>query len=312
MVRLYVVDMYRAVIEHPEFMPPELKRRPDLTLGKDRGRIWRIVPEGHKTTAMRPKLSRDATADLVPLLAQANAWWRTTAQRLLLERQDRAAVEPLRNLCTTSVQPLARVHSAWLLEGLNALDADLVVRLLDDESPRVREQALILCERWLPTSTSMQKKVLALADDADARVRFQAALSLGEWNDDRIVPALATIAAADADNRWTRAAVASAVPRRAGALLTALLKPARKLTAQATPGRLAIVQELAALVGARARAERSGRPPRCVAGADRQRGRALADGRAERLGRRYGPARPATERLPARSARRQSASGRCR
>ena len=34
---LYLVDMYRAVIEHPEFMPPELKDRPDLTLGKDRG-----------------------------------------------------------------------------------------------------------------------------------------------------------------------------------------------------------------------------------------------------------------------------------
>ena len=49
---LYVVDMYRAVIEHPEFMPPELKNRPDLTLGKDKGRIWRIVPEGHK--ACRP------------------------------------------------------------------------------------------------------------------------------------------------------------------------------------------------------------------------------------------------------------------
>ena len=40
---LYVVDMYRAVIEHPEWVPAELKTRPDLHFGIDRGRIYRIV-----------------------------------------------------------------------------------------------------------------------------------------------------------------------------------------------------------------------------------------------------------------------------
>jgi putative membrane-bound dehydrogenase-like protein len=248
---LYIVDMYRAVIEHPEFMPPELKHRPDLTWGKDRGRIWRVVPEGHKPAALRPNLGRVATADLVPLLGDTNAWRRVTAQRLLLERQDRAVVRPLRQLCTDSHQPLARVHAAWLLEALNALDADLVSRLLHDEHPRVREQALVLCERWLPSSAVIQREALARAADPDARVRYQAALSLGEWDDERIVPALAKIAAAGIDDRWTRTAVASAVPRRAGALLAALLRPEGGLTAQATPGRLALVQELAALVGAR-------------------------------------------------------------
>lgn len=248
---LYVVDMYRAVIEHPEFMPPELKRRPDLTLGKDRGRIWRIVPEGHKTTAIRPKLGQAAMTDLVTLLGDANSWRRTTAQRLLLERQDRAAVEPLRKLCSSSTNPLARVHAAWLLKGLNALDADLAARMLCDENPRVREQALILCERLLPESAAIQKNALALATDGDARVRYQTALSLGEWDDDRIVPALAKIAAANADDRWTRVAVASAVPRRIGALLAVLLKPETALTNNVTSGKLALVQELAALVGAR-------------------------------------------------------------
>ncbi len=43
---LYVVDMYRGVIEHPQFMPSELQTRPDLRDGDDRGRIYRIVPAG--------------------------------------------------------------------------------------------------------------------------------------------------------------------------------------------------------------------------------------------------------------------------
>src|SRR5262249_6357930 len=62
---LYVADMYRAVIEHPEFMPPELKKRADLTAGKDRGRIWRIVPDGPRPKTPRPELSKAKTTELV-------------------------------------------------------------------------------------------------------------------------------------------------------------------------------------------------------------------------------------------------------
>src|SRR5262249_44651856 len=40
---LYIVDMYRAVIGHPEWVPAELKNRPALLDGSDRGRIYRIV-----------------------------------------------------------------------------------------------------------------------------------------------------------------------------------------------------------------------------------------------------------------------------
>ena len=42
------------VLMHPDFMPPELQKRPDLALGRDRGRIWRIVPEKHVTKTIRP------------------------------------------------------------------------------------------------------------------------------------------------------------------------------------------------------------------------------------------------------------------
>jgi putative membrane-bound dehydrogenase-like protein len=248
---LYVVDMYRAVIEHPDYMPPELKNRPDLTLGKDRGRIWRIVPDKPRAKPVRPRLSKAKTDELVALLAHPNAWWRTTAQRLLLERQDRSAVGPLRKLCTASDRPLARLHAAWMLEGLGALDGDLVLGLLGDEHPRVREQAVLLSERWLARSPALQKRVVQLAADPDARVRFQVALTLGEWDDDRILAPLAQIALAGVEGHWTRSAVASAVPHRAGVLLAALLKPAQGLTDRPTPDRLALLRELAALVGAR-------------------------------------------------------------
>ncbi len=245
---LYVVDMYRAVIEHPDFMPPELKNRPDLTLGKNKGRIWRIVPENYHAKPVRLHLSKATTPELVTLLAHPDAWWRTTAQRLLLERQDRSAVEPLRKLAASD-QPLARIHAAWLLEAMGTLDADLTLGLLRDPQPRVRAQGLVLSERWLPQSSAVQERVGALAADPDAQVRFQAALSLGAWDDERTVPPLARIALAGAEDRWTRVAVASAVPRRAGHLIAALLR--QGLTSQAQAGRFALLQELTALVGSR-------------------------------------------------------------
>ena len=246
---LYVVDMYRAVIEHPQFMPPELKNRPDLTLGKNRGRIWRIVPEKHTTKPLHPRLGKATTAELVPLLAHPDVWWRTTAQRLLLERQDRAAVEPLRKLARGSNSPQARVLAAWLLENLGGLDESLLLTLLRDGNPRVREQAVLLSESRLRGSPALRKAVLSLADDADARLRFQVALSLGELDDDAIVGPLARIAMTGAEDRWTRLAVESGIPTRAGALVRALLgnASARKVT----PGLLALVQELTAVVGAR-------------------------------------------------------------
>ena len=41
---IWVADMYRAVIEHPEWIPPEYQRKMNLYAGNDRGRIYRIVP----------------------------------------------------------------------------------------------------------------------------------------------------------------------------------------------------------------------------------------------------------------------------
>ncbi len=248
---LYLVDMYRAVIEHPEFMPSELKNRPDLLLGKDRGRIWRIVPEKHRHQAVHPRLSRATSAELVKLLEHPDAWWRTTAQRLLLERQDRAAVPLLQKLVAASDRPLARLHAAWLLETLGGLDAKQVDGLLRDPHPRVREHAVLLAEPTLGKDAQLSGRVIEMAGDADARVRFQAALTLGGLDGARAVAALARIALAGADDHWTRLAVASSVPQRAGKLIARILPDAGKGVAKDAADRLALLQEYAPLVGAR-------------------------------------------------------------
>jgi putative heme-binding domain-containing protein len=177
----------------------------------------------------------------------------------LLERQDRAALEPLRQLCRSSPEPLARLHAAWLLHSFDALDADLLLRLLDDPHPRLREHGVRLAESRLSSNCTVREKVMALAGDKDDRLRFQVALSLGEWDDNSIVAPLARIALAGAGDRWTRLAVASSVPRRAGALIVELCRSKPGLTDGADPARLTLLEELTALVGSRRDPEEVGR-----------------------------------------------------
>jgi putative membrane-bound dehydrogenase-like protein len=245
---LYIVDMYRAVIEHPEFMPPELQKRPDLTLGKERGRIWRIVPENPVKRARLP-IDKARPEMLAAVLEHPNSWVRTTAQRLLLEN-GKPFPAALEKMSTESPQPLARLHIAWLFHHVGILDDSVIFKLLHDRHPRLREHGVLLGESRLDINKELREAIMRLSADPDARVRFQAALSLGEWNSDRIVDALSHIAVTGVDDPWTRLAVATAVPRRAGLLVSHLLKSS-PLLEKNTPARLLLIQELLTLVGAR-------------------------------------------------------------
>lgn len=75
---LYVIDMYRAVIEHPEWVPAELKKRPDERWGEDRGRIYRLTAKDWK----RPKLEFPVRPDKDGISKTSNGWRKDTLQRL--------------------------------------------------------------------------------------------------------------------------------------------------------------------------------------------------------------------------------------
>lgn len=251
---LYVVDMYRCVIEHPQFVPDELKNRPDLRYGDDRGRIYRIVPADKGQHAATPKLAKATATELVEALASKNSWVRETAARLIYEKQDRSMQSALEALAQSADAPRARVHALWALQGLGVLSETALKTALDDAHPRVREQAVLLAEPQLAANVPLSRRVLELAGDADARLRFQVALSLGAAPGKEVIAALAKIAAAGATDVWTRRAVESSVGGRSGALLAAVLSnPAAKH--QADSGSLDLIGELAQLVGAGKNAE---------------------------------------------------------
>ena len=219
---LYVIDMYREVIEHPLSLPPVIKKHLDLTSGRDRGRIYRVVPEGFGGSR-QVRLDEATPGELVATLEHPNGWHRDTAARLIYERQDKTVGSTLEALVATSPHPLARMHALYALRGLNVLSAAVVEGALADRSARVVEHAVRLAERFAAGSPTLRSALYKLAEHDDARVRFQLALTLGALEDDERLAPLGRILAQGLDEEWTRLAVESALSRDAETVFGALL-----------------------------------------------------------------------------------------
>src|SRR5947209_1667079 len=145
---LYLADMYRLVIEHPEWIPPAIQQRLDLRAGADKGRIYRVYPAGAKLRKI-PRLDKLSTADLVAALDSPNGWQRDTAERLLAEAKDKSAAAPLRLLTTRSRYPKTRLQALQTLNVLGELIPQNSVAAFKDSNPAVRENAIQLCENFL-------------------------------------------------------------------------------------------------------------------------------------------------------------------
>ena len=244
---LYVVDMHRAVIEHPEWIPDAVEARLDVRAGDDKGRIYRIVPRDG-LSAVRPDLGSADVTTLVDALSHPNKWWRDTAQRVLLERQDLEAVPLLAAMIAVPPSSVGRLHGLWTLRGLEALTVDQVADALRDTTAGVRENALRLAEPYLPEDDGLRRAVIELADDPEPRVRMQVALTLAAASVTE-TDSLLTILRRDADHVWTRYAVLAALTEGSVDVLTSLLAvdqtDANKL--RPTEGLLDAIRHLAAV-----------------------------------------------------------------
>lgn len=217
----YMADMYRETYEHPGAIPPSAKKHIDLSTGNDRGRIYRLVPEDFKQP-VPVRLGEMSVAQLVPLLGHPNSWHRRTASRLLYERQDRKAIEPLKKLTAKSSSPLGRMHAMYALDGQDALTDEVVLARLEDKHPRVREHAVRVSEKVLADSPAVREKLYTMSGDEDLRVRYQLGFTLGEISGTKATAALAEVAKRDVGDSWVRVAILSSSYGRPGRLYALL------------------------------------------------------------------------------------------
>ncbi len=219
---LYMMDVYRMFIETPESIPEEIKKGMDFYAGDTMGRIFRITSNSPrnllgKQRDLQPRLGSFSVENLVETLANTNGWHRTTAQRLIVERQDKSAIPLLKQLIERSVSPTATIHALWTLEGLSASDEQIVLKALKHPHPRVREHAIRIAEELTPKSRNIADALLAMTNDADLRVQHQLSFSLGAisgTDENPAMDALADLAVRHGENQWFRLAILSSVADR--------------------------------------------------------------------------------------------------
>jgi putative membrane-bound dehydrogenase-like protein len=140
---LWIADMYRFVIEHPEWIPQEWQKKLDLRAGSQLGRIYRVVPDGAASPAI-PDLAGLDDAALVARLDSPNGTVRDLVHQMLLWRKAEGVVALLENLTKKGAHPAARAQSLCVLDGLDRLAPETVAAALADPHPGVVRHAVRL------------------------------------------------------------------------------------------------------------------------------------------------------------------------
>jgi len=232
---LYLVDMYRGIIQHQSFLTHYLIANIEarkLETPFNMGRIWRIVPD----TKERPpvvKVSKD-----VKMLTHENGWVRDTAQRLIVESGAASTVPALKELLQNE-NALARLHALWTLDGLAAITPDILRPALTDKDTQVRAAAVRIAPR------DMAPDLIAITTEKQALVLAHLTIKLTALNLPEADAAAAKLLASHGKNTLVREGALTGLRGKEAAF-------AKLLAAQATPENSAhlqpVIEALAALV----------------------------------------------------------------
>ena len=208
---LYVVDYYRQLVEHPEWMDEETAASDKLQNGNQQGRLYRITPTGTSPASWISNLDLGVLPadELVTYLGHASIWWRLTAQRLLVDQGDAEAIQAVRQFLDASPSDIGRLHGLWTLDGLNALEPVRIRKALGASTAGMRENAIILAEKHLQEHPQLIGDLFFLEEDPDPRVRFQLLCTLGSIDHPRTAEARQNLLLPDLANPWMQLAAIS-------------------------------------------------------------------------------------------------------
>lgn len=187
---LYIVDMHRGIIQQGNWTKPgSFLRKAIEAKGLDKnvghGRIYRLVYDGYKQQP-KPQMLKESAGKLVTYLDHKNGWWRDNAQKQIIVLGDKSVVPVLKQIAagqqaTLSEKPshLAKIHALWTLEGLNAIDKEILYAAMKDENAQVRKAAVWISEAFIKKNDDeMLSRLSDLKSDPSYDVRLQLLLSL--------------------------------------------------------------------------------------------------------------------------------------
>jgi putative membrane-bound dehydrogenase-like protein len=188
---LWIADMYRYVIEHPEWIPQDWQKKLDLRAGHDKGRIYRVYPADKKPREI-PRMDNMDVEDLVRQLLLPYGWRRDMAHQLLVSKgasnkeQAKKISKSLAAMTDRFQTPSLYLHALYCQSVLHLPDSDSLKPFLTHRHPEIRKHATRFIE-GVNFQHIDPRIVSALENDSYEQVRQQFAYSLGNA-DDRAEP----------------------------------------------------------------------------------------------------------------------------
>ncbi len=234
---VWVVDWYSYIIQHnptPKGATNGSGNAYETPLRDfTHGRIYRVGYKGAPNYAPMA-LSKERPEELVAALKNTNMFWRMTAQRLLIERNNKDIVPQL--IALVNDQSLdeignnpAAIHALWLLNGLNVLDGSdqnalaAVVQALKHPAPAVRKTAI----QVMPSTSAVADMLLKAntLNDKEPLVVLNTILALSKLPSNTAVNTAvlarlnSTAGAKEVNDRWLPDAFANMLTSQNGRLL---------------------------------------------------------------------------------------------
>ena len=246
---LWVVDMYRAVIEHPEWIPESWQARLDLRAGEHQGRIYRIVPKSSADVHLASIESRrlpDTVEDLVECLNSPIGSRRSAAQRRLIELGPEDCADLVRRRLNETHSPHTKVHALWILHQFGELGQETLLQELGDSHPGTLTAAIQIARRGYITKDpqSFVKLLSKLALHKDLGLALQAVLALGDVRTPSAGTALAAVAKRRDLDQWLTNAIVSSASHHAEVIATTMLASFGDGTVEVDQMRFRLFQQL--------------------------------------------------------------------
>jgi mono/diheme cytochrome c family protein len=175
---LYIVDAYRGIIQEGNWVKPGSFLRgaiepTGMQHVAGHGRVWRLVHKDFKP-GPQPEMLAESPAQLLGHLAHPNGWWRDTAQRMLIVKNDKSVVPALIDMAAKDDNHLARLHALWTLEGLDVLTPGIIRTAMKDAHPQLRASGIRTAESLIKKGdTALIADIKALRSDKDPTVVLQ-------------------------------------------------------------------------------------------------------------------------------------------
>ncbi len=222
---VWIVDMYRYVIEHPRWIPDETLEGLNVFAGQGMGRIYRVLPKS-KSSREPLALQKLSVTELAAAIDHPNGTRRDLIHQMLVWKNATDAASVLQKVAAEGQTAAGRLSALCALDGLGCLNEQTVVRALADPHSEVRRHAIRLSEKWLGEGGLVSDAAERLVTDEAFEVRQQLACSLGYSKSPSAAEILVRLAATSNDKYLTSAALSSLNPSNLPAVVeAALIKP---------------------------------------------------------------------------------------